>query len=66
MADEVHMSALYRRHEQMKRWQASETNLEPPYPREINKKVKFTDGTCFLAGNTWNKTLRYSFSGNIF
>ena len=43
------MSALYRRHEQLKRWANSDTNLEPSYPKSDNNKVRFQDGCVFLA-----------------
>ena len=49
MADEKQMSALYRRHEQLKRWADSDTNLEPSSPKRNNIRVKFTDGCVFLA-----------------
>ncbi|ESO84810.1 hypothetical protein LOTGIDRAFT_179562 [Lottia gigantea] len=49
MADEKQMSALLRRHEQLKRWQDSETNRVSGLPREDKIRVKFQDGCIFLA-----------------
>ncbi|XP_070190171.1 protein phosphatase 1 regulatory subunit 12A-like isoform X4 [Littorina saxatilis] len=50
MADEgKQVSALLRRHHQLKRWEDSETNREPGSPRPSAKKVKFQDGCVFLA-----------------
>ena len=43
-------NALWRREEQLKRWEQSETNKESPDPRERDKvKVCFQDGCVFLA-----------------
>ena len=42
-------SALFKRAEQLKRWQESETWKEPSEPRRKNKKIQFTDGCVFLA-----------------
>ena len=43
------MSALYKRHEQLKRWDNSDTNLASGSARGHNIKVKFQDGCVFLA-----------------
>ncbi|CAL1539874.1 unnamed protein product [Lymnaea stagnalis] len=48
-ADEKQVSALMRRHEQIKRWEGSDTNLEPISPKRDRVKVKFQDGCVFLA-----------------
>ncbi|CAG5126457.1 unnamed protein product, partial [Candidula unifasciata] len=48
-ADEKQVSALIRRHEQVKRWEGSDTNLEPPSPKKNRTKVQFQDGCVFLA-----------------
>ncbi|XP_059141768.1 protein phosphatase 1 regulatory subunit 12A-like isoform X5 [Physella acuta] len=48
-ADEKQVSALIRRHEQVKRWEDSDTNLEPVSPKKDRIKVKFQDGCVFLA-----------------
>lgn len=43
-------NSLWRREEQIKRWDLSETNKEPPIPRDkSNAKIKFQDGCVFLA-----------------
>ena len=42
-------SALFKRAEQLKRWQESETWKEPSEPKRKNKKIQFTDGCVFLA-----------------
>ncbi|XP_055888712.1 protein phosphatase 1 regulatory subunit 12C-like isoform X13 [Biomphalaria glabrata] len=47
--DEKQVSALIRRHEQVKRWEDSDTNLEPVSPKKDSVKVKFQDGCVFLA-----------------
>ncbi|KAK3579219.1 hypothetical protein CHS0354_022764 [Potamilus streckersoni] len=49
MADEKQPSALIRRHEQIKRWENSDTFKEPTHPKETTRKVKFQDGCVFLA-----------------
>ena len=50
MADEgKQVSALLRRHQQLKRWEDSETNRESGSPRPSSKRVKFQDGCVFLA-----------------
>lgn len=48
MADDKQTSALLRRHEQIKRWEASDTNVQSNSIRE-NKRVKFQNGCVFLA-----------------
>ncbi|GFS01784.1 protein phosphatase 1 regulatory subunit 12A [Elysia marginata] len=48
-ADEKQVSALIRRSEQVKRWEGSDTFLEPCTPKKDNIKVKFQDGCVFLA-----------------
>ncbi|BFZ09863.1 hypothetical protein BsWGS_12904 [Bradybaena similaris] len=48
-ADEKQVSALIRRHEQVKRWEGSDTNLEPSSPKKNRTKVQFQDGCVFLA-----------------
>ncbi|KAH9514768.1 hypothetical protein Btru_023603, partial [Bulinus truncatus] len=47
--DEKQVSALMRRHEQVRRWEDSDTNLEPIIPKKDSIKVKFQDGCVFLA-----------------
>lgn len=43
-------SALFRRAEQLKRWEDSETNkVEPTVPKDKKSKIKFSDGCVFLA-----------------
>ncbi|XP_013782315.1 protein phosphatase 1 regulatory subunit 12B-like isoform X1 [Limulus polyphemus] len=42
-------SALFKRAEQLKRWEDSETNKETELPRRSEGKIKFTDGCVFLA-----------------
>lgn len=49
MADENQTSALFRRHEQLKRWHESDTNKCADIPSGKAKKVKFQDGCVFLA-----------------
>ncbi|KAJ8249880.1 hypothetical protein COCON_G00230960 [Conger conger] len=41
--------AKQKRNEQLKRWQGSETDLEPPVLKKKKTKVKFDDGAVFLA-----------------
>lgn len=44
------MSALFKRAEQLKRYEESETNRESVLPKNINtRKVKFSSGCIFLA-----------------
>jgi len=42
-------SALLRRHEQLKRWEESDTNRAVKSPPPESRKVKFQDGCIFLA-----------------
>lgn len=43
-------SALFRRAEQLKRWEDSETNnVSPVVPKDKKNKIKFSDGCVFLA-----------------
>ncbi|CAG0888412.1 unnamed protein product [Cyprideis torosa] len=42
-------SALFKREEQLRRWQESDTNKEPAYPKHADRKIKFSDGCIFLA-----------------
>ncbi|KAK7791300.1 hypothetical protein R5R35_009942 [Gryllus longicercus] len=42
-------SALFKRAEQLKRWEESETNREKIVPRRRNKKIQFSSGVVFLA-----------------
>ena len=43
-------NSLWRREEQIKRWDLSETNKEPPVPKDTAvAKIKFQDGCVFLA-----------------
>lgn len=49
MADENKTSALLRRHQQLKRWEDSDTNRESNRVQDRPKKVNFQDGCVFLA-----------------
>lgn len=43
-------SALFKRAEQLKRWEESVTNREPTVPKNIHsRKIKFSAGCVFLA-----------------
>ncbi|GJQ71093.1 hypothetical protein Trydic_g999 [Trypoxylus dichotomus] len=42
-------SALFKRAEQLKRWEESETNREPVNPKHNLRKIKFSSGCVFLA-----------------
>lgn len=43
-------SALFRRAEQLKRWEDSETNkVSPSQPKDKKNRIKFSDGCVFLA-----------------
>ncbi|XP_063909989.1 protein phosphatase 1 regulatory subunit 12B isoform X4 [Zophobas morio] len=42
-------SALFKRAEQLKRWEDSDTNREPVYPKQTSRKIKFSSGCVFLA-----------------
>lgn len=42
-------SAVYKRAEQLKRWEESDTNREPVSPKTKSRKIKFSSGCVFLA-----------------
>lgn len=42
-------SALFKRAEQLRRWEESETNKEPPTARLISRRIQFSDGCVFLS-----------------
>ena len=42
-------SALFKRAEQLRRWEESETNREPPTPRNNSRRIQFSDGCVFLS-----------------
>ncbi|XP_076271697.1 protein phosphatase 1 regulatory subunit 12B-like isoform X12 [Rhynchophorus ferrugineus] len=42
-------SALFKRAEQLKRWEESDTNREPVSPKQKSRRVKFSSGCVFLA-----------------
>jgi len=42
-------SALFKRAEQLKRWEQSETNREPVQSRQVARKIKFSTDCIFLA-----------------
>lgn len=42
-------SALFKRAEQLRRWQESETNKEEVFDNNKTRKVNFSDGCIFLA-----------------
>lgn len=42
-------SALFKRAEQLKRWEESETNREASVPSRRSKKIQFSAGCVFLA-----------------
>ncbi|XP_060811099.1 protein phosphatase 1 regulatory subunit 12A-like isoform X7 [Bombus pascuorum] len=42
-------SALFKRAEQLKRWEQSETNREPTQPRQVARRIKFSADCVFLA-----------------
>ncbi|XP_063987622.1 protein phosphatase 1 regulatory subunit 12A isoform X2 [Diachasmimorpha longicaudata] len=42
-------SALFKRAEQLKRWELSETNSQPAQPKQIARKIKFSADCVFLA-----------------
>uniref|UniRef100_A0A0C9RGS4 Protein phosphatase 1 regulatory subunit 12B n=1 Tax=Fopius arisanus TaxID=64838 RepID=A0A0C9RGS4_9HYME len=42
-------SALFKRAEQLKRWEQSETNSQPAQPKQIARKIKFSADCVFLA-----------------
>lgn len=50
MSNEIRSnSALFKRAEQLKRWEESETNREATVPNSKNRKIKFSAGCVFLA-----------------
>ncbi|XP_041351493.1 protein phosphatase 1 regulatory subunit 12A-like isoform X1 [Gigantopelta aegis] len=49
MADDKQVSALMRRHDQLKRWEDSDTAKESNCPKAKSRKVQFQDGCVFLA-----------------
>ncbi len=42
-------SALFKRAEQLRRWEESDTNREPPTPRSTSRRIQFSDGCVFLS-----------------
>lgn len=43
-------SAMSKRAEQLRRWEESDTNREPDYPKnEATRRIKFSSGCVFLA-----------------
>ncbi|CAH0546537.1 unnamed protein product [Brassicogethes aeneus] len=42
-------SALFKRAEQLRRWEESDTNREPVVPKQKSRKIKFSSGCVFLA-----------------
>lgn len=42
-------SALFKRAEQLRRWEESETNKEPASARVISRRIQFSDGCVFLS-----------------
>lgn len=48
-ADNRSSSALFKRAEQLKRWEESETNKETSVPGHKPKKIQFSLGCVFLA-----------------
>lgn len=42
-------SALFKRADQLKRWQESDTFREPNEPKSKTRRIQFTDGCVFLA-----------------
>lgn len=49
MSLETRSSALFKRAEQIKRWEESETNREPVVANDRERKIKFSAGCVFLA-----------------
>lgn len=50
MSFDTRNSALSKRAEQLKRWEESDTNREPSYPKTgKDRRVKFSSGCVFLA-----------------
>ena len=42
-------SALFKRAEQLRRWEESETNREPASARLVSRRIQFSDGCVFLS-----------------
>lgn len=42
-------SALFKRAEQLRRWEESETNREPATARLVSRRIQFSDGCVFLS-----------------
>lgn len=42
-------SARFKRAEQLRRWEESDTNREPVSPKQNIRKIKFSSGCVFLA-----------------
>lgn len=42
-------SALFKRAEQLRRWEESETNKEPASARVVSRRIQFSDGCVFLS-----------------
>lgn len=42
-------SARFKRAEQLKRWEESDTNREPVSPKQQSRKIQFSSGCVFLA-----------------
>lgn len=42
-------SALFKRAEQLRRWEESETNREPASARSNSRRIQFSDGCVFLS-----------------
>lgn len=51
MTDNRSSSALFKRAEQLKRWEESDTNKQSPTPRRATK-IQFSSGIVFLASCT--------------
>jgi protein phosphatase 1 regulatory subunit 12A len=50
MSNEIRSnSALFKRAEQLKRWEESETNRETTVPNNKSRKIQFSAGCVFLA-----------------
>lgn len=49
MSVETRNSAQFKREEQLKRWEDSDTNKEPSSPKQKTRKIKFSAGCVFLA-----------------
>lgn len=42
-------SAMFKRKEQLRRWEESDTNLEDSEPKHTSRKIQFSSGCVFLA-----------------